>query len=855
MSQSSALTLYVNPGPGLNGLKAFQNGLKKTQAHVLGLTSSIVGITAKVALMTLGFVGFTSAIGGLALGVRAAKQHSAALSETLTLLEGTASETAFLKKRSEELVKVYGGNSAKMLEGFYQSISAGMGDVAQSAEFMEVALKLSVGGVADTTIAIDALSSVVNAYGKEVLSANKASDILFTTVRLGKTTVSELGSVIGRLTSLAAPFGIPFEQISAAISVLTAQGLNTPTTVTALGQTINAMVKPTQQALEKLEELSKKSGIELDFSAATVEAKGFLGIMKDIYDAARGDKNVLGEIFPTVQALRAVLPLLTNKWEKYNEVLEVFYTKSAGATEEAFKKIEKSLSFRFDREISGIGAKFELLGRSILHYLTPVLELINQSVDDAFGDTDVTLKFLEFLASASVMAAGLYDVIQPVISTTWEGVNTLKDFWDTLPIEFKTVGIFGLILLGKKGAAAVLGTAWIMQKGIDLWKNYVNEIETPRLPEANAPRPAPINEALLRAQEEEREAKAAFEKEYQRLNRGVDTLYELGRNAMPSYRTPDPSMYVDPVKEPKSAREKTQAMMDKMLAEYKATVGTEDYKSVDDQVKAIIGDKLDPWPDGPDEGDTKALDRLKDSYDGLRRALDPAIDRQMQLAEGQKILKDAFEAGFIVTKEGVKDMGEFTRLNQILIDQITGLSDRMERAKQGFKEFWRPFLTGAKKAADLIDDLGNRIADKLINSGLDAIFDSLTGTLFGDAVGWLFGSAKGNIFQFGNLVPFQYGGVVNKPTKFPMNDGRTGIMSEREPEAIMPLRRGPDGRLGVESTGGGSINIHMGGINIDASGADPAAVDRLTIEVNKLQTQLPSTIVSTVRKARKNRVL
>lgn len=82
-------------------------------------------------------------------------------------------------------------------------------------------------------------------------------------------------------------------------------------------------------------------------------------------------------------------------------------------------------------------------------------------------------------------------------------------------------------------------------------------------------------------------------------------------------------------------------------------------------------------------------------------------------------------------------------------------------------------------------------------------------------------SAKGNIFSNDNLVPFANGGsftnsIVNSPTLFKFASG-TGLMGEAGPEAIVPLKRGSDGSLGIASTGGsggGSSSISFGNINI-----------------------------------------
>ncbi len=104
----------------------------------------------------------------------------------------------------------------------------------------------------------------------------------------------------------------------------------------------------------------------------------------------------------------------------------------------------------------------------------------------------------------------------------------------------------------------------------------------------------------------------------------------------------------------------------------------------------------------------------------------------------------------------------------------------------------------------------------------------------------LFTNANGNAFVNGKVEKYAYGGVVKKPTIFPMANGGIGLMGEQSPEAILPLRRGTNGKLGVESTGGGFGNIV---VNVDASGSSVEGSEQGgrelgTVLANAIQSEL-----------------
>jgi tape measure domain-containing protein len=190
------------------------------------------------------------------------------------------------------------------------------------------------------------------------------------------------------------------------------------------------------------------------------------------------------------------------------------------------------------------------------------------------------------------------------------------------------------------------------------------------------------------------------------------------------------------------------------------------------------------------------LDRLKQEFLGGWDALDPVLRRQLELLAAQK---DAL----VQQTQAAKDM------KQLYSDIGISIKDGVVSAIQGA-------IDGTKSLQQVASDLLNSIANRLLDVAINfALFGVMSGTgTGGGLLGSLFKSAKGNAFAKNGIVPFAYGGVVNRPTLFPFAKG-IGLMGEAGPEAILPLRRGSDGRLGVSSSGGGSTVVN---VSVDASG-------------------------------------
>ena len=126
-------------------------------------------------------------------------------------------------------------------------------------------------------------------------------------------------------------------------------------------------------------------------------------------------------------------------------------------------------------------------------------------------------------------------------------------------------------------------------------------------------------------------------------------------------------------------------------------------------------------------------------------------------------------------------------------------------------------INGGKQFDDVLKTLALRVSSLAVTAAFKPLTASLTSgisNLFSGLAGSI-GPAAAN--ALGSIKPFATGGVIGTPSYFPMMDGGVGLAGEAGPEAIMPLSRGPDGRLGISGKGGGNrITVEIATPNLDS---------------------------------------
>jgi phage-related minor tail protein len=164
--------------------------------------------------------------------------------------------------------------------------------------------------------------------------------------------------------------------------------------------------------------------------------------------------------------------------------------------------------------------------------------------------------------------------------------------------------------------------------------------------------------------------------------------------------------------------------------------------------------------------------------------------------------------------------GELARMKETMIFTGREVNTLSSGISGGLRKAFDGLVFDGMKLNDALKSVASTIIDTVYSIAMKPVTNALGGFLAQGVAGLMGGGmpfAKGGAFSQGKVMPFAKGGIVGAPITFPMRGGM-GLMGEAGPEAIMPLARGPDGRLGVQTAGGRAVNVVMNITTPDVQG-------------------------------------
>ncbi len=307
-------------------------------------------------------------LAGLGISLKAAAAFEKAMREVNTMMGLSQDEFAVFSKQVRTLASDLGVDAVESANALYQAISAGIPE-ENVLEFLEIATKAAIGGVTDTATAVDGLTTVINAFKLPMSATQKVADIMFTTVKGGKTTFEELSATLFNVAPIAAASGVSFEEVSAALATMTKQGVPTAQATTQLRQAMVALQKPTADMDRVIKSLGYESGQTM------LKELGLAETLNVLRDSTSGSNEQLMKMFGSVEAGGAVLALTGDNALTFADDLKSMEN-ATGAATDAFNEMEESAT----RQMEALKSLAEGIAISVGNILLPILKKFLASV-------------------------------------------------------------------------------------------------------------------------------------------------------------------------------------------------------------------------------------------------------------------------------------------------------------------------------------------------------------------------------------------------------------------------------------------------------------------------------------------
>ena len=348
--------------------KTFTDAQKKIAGFdKLGVSLSGIGTT-----LTAGLTLPIAAVGIAA--TKMAADFELGMRKVTSLLGGaTQGEFRALSDQTLELSRRLGVDAVNAADGLYMAISSGI-PKENALTFLEIASKAAIAGLTDTRVAVDGMTTILQAFGLQTSETQKVADAMFQAVNLGKMEFPELAASIGLAAGSAKALGVSYQELLAAGATLTnTTGQKIPEAMTMLQSAMKAVIEPTADMQKLIKSLGYESGVAL------IKAKGLEGGLQAISAAAGGSIEVLAAAFGRVEGLRATLGITGDNAKRAASDLDGLKN-SAGAATKAFDEIDKATGRGLTRlkvELQGIAIE---LGTALLPSVNSLLSTVKPMV-------------------------------------------------------------------------------------------------------------------------------------------------------------------------------------------------------------------------------------------------------------------------------------------------------------------------------------------------------------------------------------------------------------------------------------------------------------------------------------------
>lgn len=450
----------------------FKKGLVSADRQVQQIGKKFANVGQVAAA---GFLAMGGAVAGLA---KTFSDFESSMANVSTLVDTNAESMDAMGKSVLDIARRTPVAIGDLSSALYDVRSAGI-DAGRAMDVLETSARLAVAGLSSTKEATNIMTSALNAFKAEGLSADQTANILFKTVKYGKTTIAELSQAFGATAPLVQSAGVALADFSAATAALTTVGVPASQAQNSLRAAVVALKKPTEEMDTIFKNLGVRSGPEL------IKTSGGLGeAFKRIYEEASRSGIVLEKATGRVEAAAAITSLATSTNAAYVDTLADMASGSDVLTE-AFDKQNQTFSAVTQRMINTIQALAIELGQA----LVPALSVVANMVTDlALRFTSLPQPIKEFVANGLLVGTVLSGIVAAIgltvgalagMASSVMGVVAAMGGMATVGATVGAVltGPVALAVAGIALALGGLGVAWYdMAKTAELANRSVEDV-------------------------------------------------------------------------------------------------------------------------------------------------------------------------------------------------------------------------------------------------------------------------------------------------------------------------------------------------------------------------------------------
>ncbi|MFR4254616.1 MAG: phage tail tape measure protein [Dorea longicatena] len=395
----------------------FGKKIEKAGTKVTGIGKKIEKAGDAVGKVGKKFAPLSAAAAGTLTAVtKGASDFQNGMAKMSTLFDTSQVSVKKLSKEFLNLSNETGKSAVELTEAGYQALSASV-PVEKLGGFIRTSANMAKVGFTDTATSVDLLSTAVNAYGLEADQADSIANKLVNTQNLGKTSVNELASSMGKVIPTAAGMNVNLDQLCTMYTLMTKQGIATAESTTYMNSMLNELGDSGTDVGKVLKEKTGKS-----FQDLMKDGKTTGDALKILKDYSKETGTAFNELWSSQEAGKAAMALLNDSAGDFNETMGSM----ANVADLVGQGLEKmnTPSAKMAKALNRIKNSGIELGSVLLTTVAPYVEQFTKKVEE------LTEKFNKMPDSQKKMVLVMLAVvasISPVLAIMGKLIKVFAD--------------------------------------------------------------------------------------------------------------------------------------------------------------------------------------------------------------------------------------------------------------------------------------------------------------------------------------------------------------------------------------------------------------------------------------------